>query len=217
MKQLSQKTEASISALYEAFSRIRKPAKIEACPCCLTEGEVTRLLKKPLRDLAAEDLDNYLSALFLTSGSTDDFRYFLPRLFELNIRSPGCFISDWEILLERLHQGDWHRWADAERKAVLDLIDAVVTDYLAEGSAALYDFCKIICGIARARLDTGSYLEYLLLPENKSLLEAYEADNARHVLKGKLSNPFWSDVPEERSKVVAWLRSTQVQAALSAR
>jgi hypothetical protein len=84
MRQVSERTEAALQAVYSAFGQNRAPTRITACPCCISADEVEVMTRTRLRDLSAEQLEHYLSAVFLTSGAEEDFRYFLPRLLDLN-------------------------------------------------------------------------------------------------------------------------------------
>ena len=50
--------EAAIDNFYHEFGDIPAPKDLSACPCCLDEKEVKKLLSTPLRELSAEDLSS---------------------------------------------------------------------------------------------------------------------------------------------------------------
>ncbi len=52
------------------------------CPFCVDDEEAEHLLTTPLHELTEQDLAAYSESVFLTVGGIDDFKYFLPRLFE---------------------------------------------------------------------------------------------------------------------------------------
>jgi hypothetical protein len=60
------------------------------------------------------------------------------------------------------------------------------------------------------------FLERLLQPEHgPKLIALYETHSSTLNTKGRLSNPFWKEVPEStRFEVVSWLRSERVDKKL---
>ena len=75
--------DAAINDLYETFERYPRPAAVECCPCgCTKPDAASHLLVSSLRELRFLDLADYSFSAMTTQGSVDDFRYFLPRLFQ---------------------------------------------------------------------------------------------------------------------------------------
>jgi hypothetical protein len=73
----------AVNALYETFGRYPRPTKVECCPCGCTKPDATaHLVTVPLRELRFLDLADYSFSAMSTQGTVDDFRYFLPRLFQ---------------------------------------------------------------------------------------------------------------------------------------
>lgn len=56
---------------------------MESCPCCRGPEKVRPLYDRPLRQLMPEDLHFYAFCAMTTMGDVEDFRHFLPRIFEL--------------------------------------------------------------------------------------------------------------------------------------
>jgi hypothetical protein len=73
----------AIENLYRAFARYSLRKHVEGCPCCVRERDKRALESKPLRQLASSDLGRYAFKAMTTWGNQDDFRHFLPRIFEL--------------------------------------------------------------------------------------------------------------------------------------
>ena len=79
----------SIDVLYDAFAAVPKPTAIDACSCCVDADEIATLLTNPLRDISPDELSVYASKVFLTVGAESDFRYFVPRIFEILATESG--------------------------------------------------------------------------------------------------------------------------------
>lgn len=106
--------------LYRVFSRYPFPSGMEGCPCCVS-GEHLRLLRsKPLRRLGSEELSRYVFKAMTTWGTEDDFKYYLPRIFELYIS--GWDNTDTFLVLDKLLYGQWQKWPEEEQEAIRDYI-----------------------------------------------------------------------------------------------
>jgi hypothetical protein len=55
-------------------------------------------------------------ALFVW-GNVDDYKHFLPRIFELAVARESEFVDE-AIVFNKLHHGEWRSWPDAEQQAV---------------------------------------------------------------------------------------------------
>ena len=65
-----------IRQLYDTFSVYPLNRGMEGCPCCVKDTDKMRLLSKPLRELAADDLSKYYWKAMTTWGAVDDFKHF---------------------------------------------------------------------------------------------------------------------------------------------
>jgi len=61
-----------------------------------------------------------------TWGNTEDFKHYLPRIFEL--LSTTDFIVDTFVVLGKLDYGKWTTWATDEQRAIRDFLMAWWTD-----------------------------------------------------------------------------------------
>ena len=75
-----------IEELYAAFSDVPAPSTIDACPHCVDDKGLEKLLNTDLRDLEPDDLSSYASSAFLTVGDIPDYLYFLPRILEISVK-----------------------------------------------------------------------------------------------------------------------------------
>ena len=114
--------DAAIEGLYEVFGSYRFRADMSCCiPHCFDQSEIDALGDRPLRLLELETLTGFTFQLLLTCGEARDFKYFLPRLFELTVTTRMGFVSA-EIVVGKLERADWHAWPDRERAAVSDFL-----------------------------------------------------------------------------------------------
>jgi len=200
----------AIDGLYDTFGRYPVPERIEACPCCLDEAEIILLLSGPLRELGGAALVSYTANVFLTVGDVADFRYLLPRILEVCAENGGW--PDPEIVLGKFPLAGWTEWPAPERAAVREYCDAVFTHLLATDETGA-DLDSWLCALARGGLDLEPYLK--LLQEKKPAFLAWYHASGRALPEGRLSNPFWTDVPEMERRLRIWLETAEVQSLLA--
>jgi hypothetical protein len=96
----------SVERLYKVFSRYPLHKHVEGCPCCVHETDKRALEAKPLRQLTSSDLGRYAFKAMTTWGDKDDFRHFLPRIFELLVSEKGMGWDE-EVILGKLALAEW--------------------------------------------------------------------------------------------------------------
>jgi hypothetical protein len=101
--------QATIEGLYAVFASYPLRPQVVGCPCCVSAEDEARLHSKPLRELEIADLEKYASHALLTWGDEDDFRHFLPRLFEL-ADLEHLSSSDLHIIFGKLRHAGWRAW-----------------------------------------------------------------------------------------------------------
>ena len=74
------------------------------------------LFSKQLKDLTADDLSRFAGKAMTTWGDVNDYKHFLPRIFELT----GELNTPYElwIAFEKLNYGHLNNWEDIEVKAI---------------------------------------------------------------------------------------------------
>jgi hypothetical protein len=115
----------AIAGLYAVFARYPQRS-IEACPCCVSSEDLTRLARLPLRRLTERHLSTYAVKALTTWGDETDFKHFLPRLFELALDNDSWPL-DLDHLAIKLEYAEWRRWPEHERAAVAELFAAAFT------------------------------------------------------------------------------------------
>ena len=119
---MTKELKITIERLYETFSCYPFNEKMEGCPCCVSSTDKEKIHTKELRQLDEEDLSRYAFKAITTWGNTDDFKHYLPRIFEL--LSTTDFIVDTFVVLGKLHYTKWKTWPAEEQKAINDFLMA---------------------------------------------------------------------------------------------
>ena len=112
----------AIQHLYDTFSIYPLNKGISYCTCCIRPNDIKELQSKPLRALNDEDLTRYAHKCMTTWGSVNDFKHYVPRLFELTV-SPNSLI-DLHDLIGKLSYADWKHWPDREQESIKKFIEA---------------------------------------------------------------------------------------------
>ncbi len=150
-------TEA-VQDLYSVF-RCAPPTTIDGCPCCIEKKQINKLLRTPLYELKSSHLGAYASCLFLTVGDVSDFRYFLPRIFE--IASLEDEYPSPEIVLGKLNLAKWNKWRPKEMEATHQFMNSWLKFRIAREALDTYfyanDIDELVCGIALTGADLGKY------------------------------------------------------------
>ena len=193
----------SIENLYRGFSA-QTPPVIQGCPCCINTRNVDVLLSTPLRELSGDQLWRYITGAYLTVGGDRDFRYLLPRIFELAALS-SFEVPDTEIVLGKLAHARWENWQGNEKEAVISYIAkwfAVSLEQdLLQSEEGWIDgqTDSLLCGIARAGLPIDKWLTRLTEPDHAPIL----ADLRKR--RPQDFSPFWEEVPDSFAKLMTFL------------
>jgi hypothetical protein len=116
-------TDATLERLYSVYARYPLAERTHFCDHCASPDDIARVRSKPLRELAADDLELYAEKALSTWGDLDEFRHFLPRLLELAAREEDFgSLHAWSLLNKVGVR--WADWPHDERVAIRDFIDA---------------------------------------------------------------------------------------------
>jgi hypothetical protein len=160
-----------------------------------------------------EQLSGYASSVFLTAGSVDDFRYFLPRILDVSLHEPSWW-PDREVVLSRLADANWLTWDRSELDALYRLFHAAFIAAMNGEEDPVADIDSWICGLALAGADLSLFLKELQEPSRIEILVAFFQDNAKSVATGTLQNAFWQGHHTAAAPVATWFNSGPVQSAI---
>lgn len=208
----------AIENLYTVFAHYPIRSNMPYCPCCVSLEDNRSLCKQPLRQIHRGDLDKFSYKALTTWGTVDDFKHYLPRLFEcLASDTQAIYYCDPEILLGKLNYGNWDTWPEDQQAAVREFMMAelrVLLDLFTEEDS-VQDW---LCSVGQAEKDLTPYLTQwenhpsLAACEHLAYLLIQEGNNI--IVKGKLSNAFWEEHRSQMRQVITWLASPKVHALL---
>lgn len=107
-----------IERLYYVFSRYELNEKVTGCYCyvCMDESSNNFLQAKPIKEIDAEEFNQYLGSVDIATGNCNDFKYFLPRILEHLIYDNNLSIHTWNVLF----RVDFENWPNDEKSAVVE-------------------------------------------------------------------------------------------------
>jgi len=114
--------EIATENLYKTFSKYPFKSTIEGCPCCVSDSDKSTLHSKQLRELEDEDLSRYAFKAMTTWGDINDYKHYLPRIFELTAKRK--LIVDTFVTLGKLEYGNWTEWDKQEQDSVVEFLNA---------------------------------------------------------------------------------------------
>lgn len=171
------------------------------------------MLAYNLPTIPADLVPYYAQLAMLTWGGVDDFRYFLPRVFEVAVTGDLDLVS-LEVTFGKLRLGQWLTWPEDEQIALRSFMSAFWNDLLA-GYPSVWDCETGLCALAHANESVDQYLGQWTegLKGSAALhLRDFVRDNVgRAALKHKLGNSFWRERHTQMQQVVGWLLSDQLQ------
>jgi hypothetical protein len=108
----------AIEHLYKVFNKYPANPNMDGSPMYHDLAQWNRaLLAKPLRELSMEeDLNIYYAKAMTTWGDLNDFKHFLPRIFELLTIMPTGIME--EVALGKLRYGHYETWPATEQAAI---------------------------------------------------------------------------------------------------
>ena len=203
INRMPKKLEIAIEKLYKTFAVYPFKSTIEGCPCCVSGSDKEKIHSKQLKELEEDDLSRYAFKAISTWGNIEDFKHYLPRIFEL--LSTTDFIVDTFVVLGKLEYGDWKTWPDNEQKAINDFLLTWWQDLIKSKSyfdlEAFIEIYKLTGSIDEILLrwtidfNNNSFVNYI------ELVQDYYSDLCRK------RNDFKELKEKDADKLLTWIRS----------
>lgn len=201
----------AIEGLYRTFSRYNLTPHVPGCDHCTSDADHAAIHSAPLRQLTADNLSRYAFKATTTWGSPDDFRHFLPRIFELLAAGNLARLLDPEVAFGKLAYGNWRGWPSEEQAAVERFLGAFWQAMLTRYPNA-FPVDEVLCCVGQAEDDLTPYLDYWNITGARqaachfaAFVESNVATGSHRRKPWSLRNPFWSGRATPASQVVAWL------------
>lgn len=220
-QKLSSQLNAAIRHLYVMFDYPppRKLAGYEQAADSPEEvDDYHALLTIPRGELSPELLKKLYWRVGLNACSAEDFKYFVPRLLEL-LTSGSDHGLDYCIALQKLTQCDWLDWQQDEIDAVRYFLGTwwrwcLALDVEVLQTEFLLDAETLMCAIAQAELDIGSYL--MDWRERHSVTPTVHlanliSTNAEILKERKLNHSWWGMAKPQLSQFIEWILSDETK------
>lgn len=206
---------AAVTGLNTEFSSYSHNHEMDFCPHCVSKADVALLYARPLRELTAPDLEKYAFKAMTTWGDLDDFKHFLPRIFELLTAPPEVTLEvDPQIVIGKLGYARWKTWPETEQTAIISFLKAwlhwrLISEFSYSSYSELSNCLESIAVVEenfapylsiwrtdffasnRARLNTAGFLDF----------------SQDALYKGKLA---WAANPSQAAQIINWLLEPEV-------
>jgi len=228
----SNEIDAAIENAYRVFSRYRFSGMVTVCRCgvCVSEQDARDLSTTPLRAISSSLLAEYTDSAhhWLEPGVAEEFRYFLPRYFELIAAGEVPCGLGIELCLKRLFDSGYRgQWSAAEAAA----IDGFFLAYFRTRLHAPVEVGRFGLPVA----ETAGVEEVLCMVayaggDLSRLLAAWDEDRSREATlriatmigiadwrKRRLANSWWihrSHAATAKEAVLQWLLRAQLRERL---
>jgi hypothetical protein len=214
---------AAIETLYRVFQRYELRPSTDPCACHRTELDDLRLHRKPLHKLSIDDLRQYANDALYTWGTGDDFKHFIPRLFELLPEvDERDFVDAATVFCKLTYESwcstSWRVWPNDEQNAIENYFRSSWDAALNSNPEDL-PFDGVhgwIQGIAQAEHDITPYLNRWLTASSVNAHRNLALLITRERLPDtKSGRGYWAGHQEQREQLNLWLRQPEVRQKLS--
>lgn len=212
---MTERLENSIEGLYEAFQKYQSGPKIIGSP--LYEDKDLnkwnrRLFKKHLRELDEDDLAQFVGSAIFTWGTANDYKHFLPRIFELTaeFRTPSYEV--W-VAFDKLKHEEFGDWPQEEQEAIDEYLIALWEYILNDNSEiAEREFKDYFSSIARIHSNFSELLNTWAESESKAGMKHlvnFIVDEQNTLFKRRRISGFY-DKKENAEEFIKWILSDLV-------
>lgn len=208
---LSNELRESIERLYAVFAPYQALIAPKYCSHCVKDEEDQVLRSKPLRELSGKELARYSFKAMTTWGSQEQFKYLLPRLFELVVIEPYPYNP--EILFKKPRYGGFPTWPEEERETLQQFCYELWRYTLTQHPIhqVLPSFPSIddcLCSVAQVVDDLRPILNVWECEKSEAatrhLLDLADENASDLRERKKLSNAFWNERQSQMQQAVEW-------------
>lgn len=199
--------EEAVEDLYVTFSKYPLAPHVEGCPHCVGGADNAKLHSRPLRELSARELGRFAFKALSTWGTVNDFRHFLPRIFEL-LPSHLSGVVDPQTVIGKLSYAKWRTWPPNEVRSVSLYLEALWTRFLKDAHFEVsVSADDILSAYSQVFEDLTPFLDEWGATREVSAARHLADFVERHIeplLKNdRISSPWWQE--PGRSQVSTWL------------
>ncbi len=145
---MTSRLKNNIKELYETFDKYHSNSNMNGSP---NYDELDKwnkeLFSKPLQELDENDLSRFTGKAMTTWGTANDYKHFLPRIFELTAELKTPY-EIW-IVFDKLTLAKWNEWTEKEQTVIQEFMIALWESILNDNSEkAEWEFKDYFSAIA---------------------------------------------------------------------
>ncbi|SHM29770.1 hypothetical protein [Hymenobacter psychrotolerans] len=184
-------------------------SSLEGCPCCVSATDKEQVTHRSLRELTEDDLGRYAGKAMTTWGTVDDFKHFLPRLFELT----AAFQAPYEeyVVFSKLDYGHWRTWPPTEIAAIEQYFLALWDVVLGIEAWQFRDYFTALAGIYPRFDELLQHWEASTAPGAWALLGEEVYEHSQSLFRDKYFNGPFLASPQLSQRFRAWVTSPAVR------
>ncbi len=205
---ITEKLKHNIENLYKVFAQY-EARDMTAKPLYEDLPKWNQAMRsKPLRELDEDDLSRFTRKAVTTWGSANDYKHFLPRIFELiaELRAP---YEIW-IAIEKLTLAEWQQWPEEEQKVVQEFMLALWESILNDDSEkAEWKFNDYFSALAHFYPNFTDLLDIWTLSESKAAIKhlaEFIIDEQTELFDRKRISGFHAQ-KENAEELIEWILS----------
>ncbi len=184
------KTNLSIATenLYKIFKpyTIKGNLRDRSCDCCVSDDEIKTLLSKDLNELSEDEIGHFMRSAISTYGGIEDYKHFLPRIFEL-MQLPKSEILDDFITFEKLNYSQWKTWKADEIEAIENYFMALWNETINNETSEFYKVKEVL----------SIMIKYVSLEKALSIWKEVDATNSIHYIVEAILGDFYLEFNQE--------------------
>lgn len=200
--------QQAVENLYIVFSAYPL-SSLEGCPCCVSAADKEKVIHRPLRELTEDDLGRYAGKAMTTWGTVEDFKHFLPRLFELT----AAFQAPYEeyVIFNKLEYGHWRTWPLTEIDAIEQYFLALWDVVLGSETWQFQDYFTALAGIYPCFDKLLQHWESSTTPKAWILLSEEVYEHSQSLFRNKYFNGPFLTSPQLSQRFRSWVTSQVVR------
>jgi hypothetical protein len=209
---MTERLKNNIEKLYETFEKYHSNSAMNGSPNYDDLDKWNKeLFSKPLRELDEDDLSRFTGKAMTTWGSANDYKHFLPRIFELTaeLRTP---YEIW-IAFDKLTLAEFQNWMEEEQKVIHEFMillwESIVND---NSQKAEFEFKDYFSAIAHFYPNFTDLLNVWTQSESKAgikHLAEFIVDEQTTLFDRKKISGF-HDQKENAEEFISWILSDKM-------
>jgi hypothetical protein len=200
--------QQAVDRLYVTFGAYPLTS-LDGCPCCVSVADKGQVTHRALRELTEQDLGRYAGKAMTTWGTVEDFKHFLPRLFELM----AAFRAPYEeyIVFSKLDYGHWRTWPPLEIEAIEQYLLALWDVVLISEAWQFRDYFTALAGIYPHFDELLQHWEVATAPEVWALLGEEVYYHSESIFRDKYFHGPFLMSPQLSQRFRTWVTSQLVR------